>query len=436
MKEKFILLISGIVVCLSILFYFNTKTKNNLLKDNAINKGNFIAIMVKENGTTKYTKYNSDSVPKGDYELNEEKSYCENNGSVLKYDNEIGTISFNFIGSSRCYLYFDYSDPITKLQAVSTILNNNGGSYNIKNNKSSTMKTLADDLGTSYYFYDWTANNYVKFGKYSQNAYLHSKYNDFSETYIDDSCTNCSYTKKLGTSGSNMLWQIIRINGDGSIRLVYAGTDNDNDNKSIGKTTFNKTGYCELYSNDCMSYMPSSTDSQVTYNATNSYIKEYIDKWYELYLNISPYKSYVVDAIYCNDRLASSGKKSKPVIDSSMTTHKFYDRLQDNIYTLECGNIYNSLTVNEYINNYQGSGTLTYPIALMTGDEVRLTNMSNPILTMTPFFLSNGGATDMAFYISIYASTDVYPVISLSKDVTLLGTGTKSDPYYIKELNN
>lgn len=436
MKEKFILLISGIVVFLSILFYFNTKTKNNLLKDNTITKSNSIAIMIKEDGDTDYSKFSKNSIPKGDYALNKEKSYCENNGNAVEYDSVNGKVSISILGSDKCYLYFDYVDyPAKRL-----ILNANGGSVNIKNVKSQTMRTMTDDLGISYYFNNQSANNYVKFGKYVNTSYL---YYANSETYLSSAdCTSservnqCS-TKILGTAGSNMLWKIVRINGDGSIRMVYAGTDNANDVTNIGVKSFNKPGYCKENSNDCLGYMTVSTGSTVKYNANSSYVKSYIDSWYFTYIlggqnRKYPYSEYITDAIYCNDRSIFGDYNTEPLYDDSLTYYGFHDRG----YDYSCYNKYNSFTVNKYIGNYEGSGTLTYPIGLMTADEVVLTGMSNITLTMTPLAMFNGGVSVLAFNVTTTQASDVYPVISLSKDVTLLGTGTKSDPYYIKELNN
>ena len=54
------------------------------------------------------------------------------------------------------------------------------------------LYSMEDDYGTSYYFRGAVENNYVKFGKNS--------------------------------SGQNMYWRIIRINGDGSLRIQYDGT--------------------------------------------------------------------------------------------------------------------------------------------------------------------------------------------------------------------
>lgn len=441
MKEEFILLISGIVVCLSILFYFNTKTKNNLLKDNTITKSNSIAIMIKEDGDTDYSKFSKNSIPKGDYALNKEKSYCENNGNVVEYDSANGKVSISILGSDKCYLYFDYVDyPAKRL-----ILNANGGSVNIKKTLSQSMLSKFDDLGLSYYFFDQSANNYVKFGKYSSDADI---YYSMVETYIGESeClseenTSKCNTKRLGTAGSNMLWRIIRINGDGSIRMVYVGTDNDNDLKNIGSKRFNNLSDCST-SNKCLGYMYSSTDDGNA-NNTSSRVKEYLDSWYFTYIkggqnNKYPYSQYIADAIYCNDRNLANSEDTpqQDVLDTAdMTMYAFQGRLAMLGYSFNCYNKYNSFTVNKYIDNYEGTGTLRFPIGLITADEVKLTNNTSVLMTMTPFAMYNGGNPVLAFDVHTASPSAVYPVISLSKDVTLLGTGTKSDPYYIEGLNN
>ena len=81
-----------------------------------------------------------------------------------------------------------------------------------------------DDLGKSYYFRGDVDNNYVKFGTYSQDLYYgkdsEGKY--VTGTSCDNIPTDC---KKLASPGDSMYWRIIRINGDGSVRMIYAGTE-------------------------------------------------------------------------------------------------------------------------------------------------------------------------------------------------------------------
>ena len=100
-KKVIIVLISMIVLIGGILFvnqvYNNSKNKH-------IPKKNNLAIMIKsESGEY----ISTDAIPKGNYILNEEKTICENNGKVINYDSSTGKVSFSFVGSDRCSLYFD-----------------------------------------------------------------------------------------------------------------------------------------------------------------------------------------------------------------------------------------------------------------------------------------------------------------------------------------
>ena len=100
-KKVIIILTSMIVLIGGILFVNQIYNKP---KNKQIPKKNNLAIMIK-NESGEYTS--SDAIPKGNYVLNEEKTICENNGKVLNYDSTLGKVSFSFIGSDRCSLYFD-----------------------------------------------------------------------------------------------------------------------------------------------------------------------------------------------------------------------------------------------------------------------------------------------------------------------------------------
>ena len=104
-KKKIVLFVFLIVGVLSLVLTYNKKIK---LSRNKPVKEEKLSIMIKEDGATDYTKSNSKDIPKGDYVLNKEKSYCKNNGKIEGYDNIAGTVSFAFIGTDRCFLYFDY----------------------------------------------------------------------------------------------------------------------------------------------------------------------------------------------------------------------------------------------------------------------------------------------------------------------------------------
>ncbi len=108
-KKVYVILIVLILIGCIFLTYNIYQNKNNI-SINKKRKQNNLAIMIKEDGATDYIKSNSKDIPKGDYTLNYEKSYCKNNGKIGDYDSSLGKVSFSFIGTDSCFLYFDYKE--------------------------------------------------------------------------------------------------------------------------------------------------------------------------------------------------------------------------------------------------------------------------------------------------------------------------------------
>ena len=106
-KKVYVILIVLILIGSLFLTYNIYQNKNKVIKTKK-RKQNNLAIMIKEEGATDYTKSNSKDISKGDYVLNRDKNYCKNNGVIGDYDSVLGKVSFSFIGTDSCYLYFDY----------------------------------------------------------------------------------------------------------------------------------------------------------------------------------------------------------------------------------------------------------------------------------------------------------------------------------------
>ena len=180
----------------------------------------------------------------------------------------------------------------------------------------------------------------------------------------DTSSTPINNWVKFGKNSSNqdLYWRIIRTNSDGSIRLLYHGTSTTATDAYIGKSEFNTNSDSPKY----VGYMYGDTDAtleEARTNTNNSTIKTAIDNWYAS--NMISYTKYLSPtAVYCNDReLASEASYS--------TTEKFefkaYERLNTNkTPTYDCTNDNDKFTVDAST----GNGKLTYPIALMTADEI------------------------------------------------------------------
>ena len=154
MKKKikiglFVFIIIGVVI-LNITY----KNKNEVTKTKR-KKQNNLAIMIKEDGASDYTKSSSKDIPKGNYALNRDKSYCKNNGVIGDYDNTLGKISFSFIGTDSCYLYFDVITDTEKPVISNLVVNDTTITATLTDNESlsgygiSTSNTVEPTSWTS-----------------------------------------------------------------------------------------------------------------------------------------------------------------------------------------------------------------------------------------------------------------------------------------------
>ena len=284
-------------------------------------------------------------------------------------------------------------------------------------NNTKTLYTGVEDSKTVYYFAGNATDNWVKFGKNASNQDLY--------------------------------WRIIRTNSDGGVRLLYHGTSTTATDAYIGTSTFNSSYNNIAY----VSYMYGNLGSvaNARENTTDSTIKTIIDKWYKDNLNTNYGKYLSTTAVYCNDRSTSDN-----------TNFGAHTRLITNkTPSYDCTATEDKFTVD----SSTGNGKLTYPIALMTADEVSFAggvygtnaptwyyyNSANGSSTGSTWwwllspnrwngscayvFYVNGSSTPGRLNGSNVGSSDgVRPVISL-KSCTLYstGNGSASDPYTIKE---
>ena len=168
---------------------------------------------------------------------------------------------------------------------------------------------------------------------------------------------------KFGKNSSNqdLYWRIIRTNSDGGVRLLYHGTSTTATDAYIGTSKFNEKFNDSMY----VGYMYGTSGSQESNrtNTNDSAIKAYIDNWYAN--NMTSYTKYLsTTAIYCNDREVGSGTYSAT---GSTFYYAAFTRLDTNkTPTYDCTNDNDKFTVDAST----GNGKLTYPIALMTADEI------------------------------------------------------------------
>jgi len=149
-------------------------------------------------------------------------------------------------------------------------------------------------------------------------------------------------------SFAGSLWRVIRINGNGSVRLLYAGTGGEDGyigSPQAYNTSYNHPGYVGW------KYSLGDSLDAIRGNANKSDAYTTVENWYNALSSTD--KNYIDgNAIYCNDRGLASG-------NSFSTSSQFYYAVRgrlntDKTPTLECSN-----TTDRF-----------YNFGLMTADEV------------------------------------------------------------------
>ena len=284
-----------------------------------------------------------------------------------------------------------------------------------------------DDYGTSYYFRGNVTNNYVKF--------------------------------------AGFYWRILRINGDGSIRMIYAGdadvidaldnktevlangyNDEDTGYTQIGTSAYNSPSNDNAYVGYMYGATGASTYEETHANINNSTIKTRVDEWYEENIaSHSEYAQYISDTLFCNDRSFASNNTGT----GAGTSRTDYRGRDINVKTLKCSQQNDRFTVDDEV---VGNGDLTYPIGLLTTDEAILAGgyssnnsgyylyTGNNYWTMSPGVFDSGYAAAYEFilnsdglaYFSWVTGTDgVRPVLNLKSGSLTQGSGTVLDPYRV-----
>ena len=353
--------------------------------------------------------------------------------SVSGCTNEISDgkiIIKNVTGNTTCNINVSYMKLYDKLLADNPTRSTRD-TYNAVfiNNTTGTLFTATEKNvhnttdTTVYYYAGNTTNNWVKFAGY--------------------------------------YWRIIRTNADGSIRMLYSGTSHDTTSGYINSTTyaFNTSYNSPKY----VGYMYGENDDTLANartNTNNSTIKTAIDNWYAS--NMTSYTKYLsTTAVYCNDRTEQT---SGTYNIGSKFGYAPRARVNTNYApTYDC---------TETSDAFSGSNTsakLTYPIALMTVDEIMRAGGKDRTSLTSPYawyYLNSangsitgdtvwqllspcdwGGSYAFVFVVrgssspgslsngyGVSYSGGVRPVISLKSDVLYKsGDGSAESPYEILE---
>ena len=370
------------------------------------------------------------------YTLDEAKSNC-NNGVVPTWDNA----GWKFIGDyhnysatdntrTKCTLYFNKTAKTVKTALGNIEVNSYTPDFtksacdndSCESHEKGIFETTDTDGNPTYYYRGSVENNYVKF--------------------------------------AGFYWRIIRINSNGSIRMIYDGTNAHQNGESSTDRQYGTSLFNTAYNNNMyVGYMYTSGEAHGT--GTSSAIKTNADKFYTD--KLSSYASKLdMNAGFCGDR-SNLNQQSGVGTGTVITYNKGYLRVEESAPTLTCENASDYYTV---ASASGGNKKLSYPIGLITADEMMLAGHAggvfdgtyghqkqnnggylvtgNSFWTMTPAGGYNlFGVTYwdvLVFYVNGSGSIDdpgvgnpfgLRPVVNLKSGVKITGSGTMTDPYVV-----
>ena len=327
----------------------------------------------------------------------------------------------------------------TNLSSVYYVVSATSSSYTYKqitSNKNTTEALLAsteDDYGTSYYFRGAVKNNYVQF--------------------------------------ANKCWRIVRINGDGSVKLVLHNDNTSNASSPCASSNNSTTAAFARYSgssytsvfnsnyndNAYMGFMYGATgasDYASTHANTNkSDILKNLETWYTN--NLTSYESKLADTIWCNDKSTVSGGLG---YGTNATDYGAYNRLASTKQpTLKCPNDNNGGKLSKFTvdDTKNGNGNLTYKIGLLTADEIAFAGSIAYTYNRSTYLQENTGTTwwwslspdgfvgsgagvwfvgsgDLGVS-DVHGYSGLRPVISLISSTNVTGDGTSENPYVVEK---
>lgn len=362
----------------------------------------------------KVTQYFS-AIPNSGYEY--ESLSCTNSQSA-SYDKATGKLMITPTKDTTCTVKFKKKTISNTILASNTIITSTpdfskGEPPASGTNTGSGLYKTEDDDGISYYFRGAIDNNYVSFAGFT--------------------------------------WRIVRINGDGTIRLilpksiVYDGfvdfefNSSALDAKYVGYT-YDNASACTKSSPCISSFNSSSSTFSNNKTVTNSSIKSTLENWYKE--KLASYDSKIALSSFCND--------TSYTLDGSYYYYGAQTRTGGFSPSLKCPD-----TSQTYGGNYK------LKIGLLTTDESNFAGLglstsssnaaqsTNYIYSSVPstgwysmspkywrykksyVFLNRDGSYNGIDYATNY-ERGVFPVINLNSNVDITGgDGTSSNPYTI-----
>ena len=357
------------------------------------------------------------------------KSYSSLVGKYLPYgslyyagSSTAGTMKTTTNLDSVYYVVSATQDSFTYKQITSS-----------KNTTEAELASTSDDYGTSYYFRGAVKNNYVQF--------------------------------------ANKCWRIVRIVGDGSVKLVLhndnttkvanpCSSANNSTNAAFArysgttyKSAFNTNNNDNAYVGFMYGAAGASNYAGTHVNTNKSDILKNLEKWYTK--NLTSYESKLADTIWCNDKSTVSGGFG---YGTNATGYAASNRLNSTKQpTLKCPNDNNGGKLSKFTvdDTTNGNGNLSYKIGLLTADEIVFSGSTYGYFNLSTYLqentgtnywwsLSPGGFNGFNAYVWLVGSGYLYnglldvrndfgvrPAISLVSSTNVTGEGTSENAYKV-----
>ena len=361
-----------------------------------------------------------------------EKVACDNGATGEWNNDKWGLLTTNLSKRTKCNVYF--KKVVSKVSDIIATIDTSGkcpsvnadGSVSVTGVEATNgyLCKAKDAYGDSYYYRGNVTNNYVKFA---------DKY-----------------------------WRIVRINGDGTVRVIYDGTSahangESSEDRQIGTSAFNSSDDDNAYVGYMYGKIGASTYADAHANTNDSTIKAYIDNWYKTNIVGTTNEQYLVDNVFCNDRSISSDKPTSSYSNLGYgwraTAYRWYygpwsSGGYNSSMRLMCPQKNDAFTVSDTTN---GNGALTYPVGLLSSDEIVLAGGWNTYNSgyylctgqdwwaSSPYYfngsdafvryVASNGAANGDYYVR--GADGVRPVFNLKAEVLAQGSGTAEDPYRI-----
>ena len=316
--------------------------------------------------------------------------------------------------------------------------NTTGASTQIGSSKYNTNYSSISDVG---YMYGTKYSSSKKDGSALATAYMYGNdvtYSNGTYTLIDTMTSSGDWSSDYSTLNNNHYTCFSNGTTCSSVYFIF----------QTGTTFAN---YITLTNGK---KVEDALDEMFT-NTTNSTAKTQVDNWYNS--NLSSYTNYIEDTIYCNDRSISNLGGFNPDGGNTPNSSSFLyfssDTRKDNyIPSLECSRMQDRFTVS----SSKGNGALTYPVGLITSDEVMYaggktgtTNSNTTYYLYTNFAYwtispndyrgSYAYVNEMNRYgyfdeTGVYFTNGLRPVISISPNSALESgsDGTATNPYVVQ----